>query len=136
MKRYSNHYTLLSAEDCEPPHGLDLTLGSRDLNKVEKLQECFISQGFDLNKPALIGYPKDGVIQLLSGTHRHEAAKRAGIKLPVSIFPRSIVEAYWGTDKWNDLILDIPVKQLTLMEVGDPVPPPGLDERIDLSEGY
>lgn len=100
-KRFARHYVLLHPDDCEPPHGLDLEPGSRDSIKVERLTEAFARDGFDKTMPALVGYPLDGRVQLASGTHRHEAAKRAGIRLPVKLTLRSHVEAMWGTPAWE-----------------------------------
>lgn len=100
----------LSPNDCCPPHGLDLSPGSSDSIKVNHLASAFLENGFNQNFPALIGYPLGGRIQLVSGTHRHEAAKRANIKLPVTLFLRSYIEAYWGTEKWLDILHDIPVR--------------------------
>jgi hypothetical protein len=48
---------------------------------------------------------------------------------------RSLVEAYWGTDNWADLIKDIPVEELELAIVRDTVPP-GIDERVNLERYY
>jgi len=46
----------------------------------------------------------------------------------VTLFLRSYIEAYWGTEKWNSVIEDIPVKDLEcMMSIKDI--PPGLDER-------
>lgn len=134
--RQCRQYTLLAPGDCDPPHGLDLEPWSRDSIKVEHLTDTFQKNGFDNNYPALVGYPLAGRIQLASGTHRHEAARRAGILLPVTIFLRSDVEAFWGTDKWSDLIKDIAVKDLELAPVKDGVDLPGLDERVSLEQGY
>jgi len=131
--RFAKHYILADPSDCDPPHGLDLSPGSRDSIKVERLAQCFQEQGFDPNEPALVGYPRDGRIQLLSGTHRHEAAKRAGIQLPITLKLRSVVEAAWGTEAWDELIKDIPVLELEYFPIKEDVPPPGLDERVDLS---
>lgn len=137
MLRFARHFVLLHPTDCIPPHGLDLTPGSRDSLKVEMLYEAFIKHGFDPKMPALVGYPDgNGMIQLLSGTHRHTAATRANIFLPVKIILRSIVEASWGLEDWAKVIADIPVSELACMPVQSPVPPPGIDERIDLSQGY
>lgn len=132
-ERFARHYVLVHPEDCDPPHGLDLTPGSRDSLKVEMLTEAFAKDGFDPNEPALVGYPLNGRIQLATGTHRHEAGKRAGIRLPVHIVLRSVIEAIWGTPKWLELLKDIPVKDLECVLVQESVPPPGLDERVDLA---
>lgn len=133
--RYARQYILVHPDDCDPPHGLDLTAGSRDSLKVERLTEAFLKSGFDPNEPALVGYPLNGRIQLLSGTHRHEAAKRANILLPVKMVLRSIVEASWGMPGWLEkLIVDVPVKDLECALVPPASPPPGLDERVDLTK--
>ena len=134
--RTARAFIWVDPSDCDPPHGLDLTPGSRDSLKVEMLVEEFSRNGFDVNQPALVGYPLDGRIQLLSGTHRHTAALRAGIRLPVTMKLRSVVMAAWGTSAWDQLIEDIPVKDLENATVQDPVPPPGLDEQVDLTKGY
>lgn len=128
--RYARLYVLVHPSDCDPPHGLDLTPGSRDSLKVEMLEEAFRTQGFDPKKPALVGYPIDGRIQLLSGTHRHEAARRADIFLPVTLKLRSVVEGSWGTDRWNSLIEDVPVKDLEWAPIRENDWVPGLDERV------
>lgn len=133
MTRFARLYVLLHPDDCDPPHGLDLTDGSRDSLKVERLTEAFISNGFDPNEPALVGYPLNGRVQLATGTHRHEAAQRAGILLPVNMKLRSQVEAMWGTPEWAKLIEDIKVRDLELAPVPEGGEPPGLDERVDLS---
>jgi hypothetical protein len=131
--RYARLYIWVDPDDCDPPHTLDLTPGSRDLLKVDMLTEAFIQHGFNINEPCLVGYPLDGRIQLLSGTHRHEAAKRAEIKLPVHLVLRSIVEACWGNeDAWTKLIRDIPVRELECAIVPDNTWVPGIDERIDV----
>ena len=132
--RYARQYILAHPDDCDPPHGLDLTPGSRDSLKVEMLTEAFLKNGFDPNEPALVGYALSGRIQLLSGTHRHEAARRTGIMLPIKMHLRSIVEAAWGMPGWLEkLIVDVSVKDLEHAIVPPPVPPPGLDERVDLT---
>lgn len=82
MIRFARQVLFLHPDDCIPPHGLALTVGSRDSLKVERLMIAFMREGFDPKEPALVGYPDgSGKVQLLSGTHRHEAAKRADIYL-------------------------------------------------------
>lgn len=104
----------LSAEDLDPPHGLDMS-SKHDADKVEMLERKFKSEGFDKRYPALIGYPLGGRIQLLSGTHRHAAATRTGVKLPVVLWLRSDIEKNWGNlTKWERIIQDIPVSELEL----------------------
>jgi len=73
-------------------------------------------------------------IQLVSGTHRHEAAKKTGIRLPVKVMLRSSVEAMWGKPTWDNFIADIKVRDLELVPVKEENDvPPGLDERVDLT---
>jgi len=81
------------------------------------LYNAFVKDGFDTSKSALVGYPLNGRIQLLSGTHRHTAAKMAGIKLPVTLWLRSDVEKTWGTELWPKTTEDIPVKELKEFEI-------------------
>lgn len=126
--------TWLDPSDCNPPHGLDLSPGSRDTLKVEDLESQFCESGFDKTKSALVGYPLEGKIQLLSGTHRHEAAVRAGIKLPVTLFLRSYVEAYWGTEMWPTMLQDISVSELLSWDTGESLPPPTLIEQEKVME--
>ena len=133
-ERTARQYTLVAPEDCDPPHRLDLHPGSRDSIKVAWLEAAFRTAGFDPAYPALVGYPLGGRIQLLSGTHRHEAALRVGMKLPVKMHLRSDVEAAWGTEDWAALIADIPVRDLENATVQPPSPPPGLDERVSPAE--
>lgn len=96
----------LSPQDCVAPHSLN----HGDFNKVKWLYDLFVEDGFDTSKSALIGYPLEGKIQLLSGTHRHKAAELVGIKLPVSLWLRSDIEACWGRPQWSEIMQDIPVK--------------------------
>lgn len=119
--RYANMYILVHPSDCDPPHGLDME-GERDRAKVEWLLEEFLRNGFGKDFPALVGYPKDGRIQLLSGTHRHYAAVLSGIRLPVRMVLRSVVEGTWGTDQWLETIKDIPVKELENVLVPEGTP--------------
>lgn len=133
MTRFAKQYVLLHPDDCDPPHKLDLNLGSHDDIKVKWLEMMFKESGFSKDHSALVGYPLNGRIQLLSGTHRHEAAKRAGILLPVTLFLQSKVQAVWGTEGWKDLIKDIKVKDLECAEVPDVQDIPGIDEQVDLN---
>lgn len=78
-----------------------------------------------MSRSCLVGYPLDGKIQLLSGTHRHRAAELAGIQLPVTLWLRSDVERLWGTPDWKKLIEDIPVRELehAVVKEGFQIPP-------------
>lgn len=101
--------TWIPAGDCDPPHGLDLTT-NHDADKVADLVKQFEEDGFDRAKPALVGYVKDGRVQLLSGTHRHMAAEVVGIELPVVLWLGSDIDEAWGDlMSWRKVIEDIPV---------------------------
>ena len=131
MTRTARQYVLLHPDDCDPPHALDLTAEhTRDAVKVAWLEEQFARDGFDPKMPALVGYPLNGRVQLLSGTHRHEAARRASIRLPVRMVLRSDVEATWGTARWTETIRDVPVIELEDAEVHQGARPPDPDERV------
>ena len=137
--RYACMYVLFHPSDLIPPHGLDLTPGSRDSRKVEFLQMAFATSGFDPDEPALVGYPSEGKIQLLSGTHRHEAARRIDMQLPVRLVLRSVVETTWGTPEWEETIRDIPVAELHWAPVTTGTERRGdtdLGERVDLTVSY
>jgi hypothetical protein len=131
--RKASHIIWTDAHDCDPPHGLDMD-SKHDSDKVAMLVDAFQTNGFDKDMPALVGYPSNGRIQLLSRTHRHHTAKIVGIKLPIVMRLRSIVEAAWCTLSWDNIIKDIPVKDLEFAMVQESVPAPGLDERVDLSK--
>lgn len=106
-----NYVTLVHPRDCIPPHSLDMS-SRHDYEKVEYLEDCFREKGFDNSYPALVGYPNEGRVQLLSGTHRHYAALKTDTLLPVTLWLRSYIEKSWGTDYWFKVIKDIPVRDL------------------------
>jgi hypothetical protein len=84
-----------------------------DRTKVAGLLAAFEVSGFDKKFPALIGYPVDGRIQLLSGTHRHRAAELCDVMLPVTLWLRSDVESSWGSfEEWSRIMRDVPVDEL------------------------
>jgi len=98
--------------DLDPPHGLDLVHGS-DLHRCLSLFEAFQTAGFDRTRPALVAYPLHGRIQLLSGTHRLQAAVWADMALPVVFWLRSSIEAAFGNlDQWFTVMKEIPVVEL------------------------
>lgn len=132
MNRKVCQLVWLDPNDCDPPHSLDMS-SEHDASKVEMLVEAFSKDGFDKNYPALVGYPLNGRIQLLSGTHRHMAAGIADIKLPVTIWLRSDIETRWGTDLWESAIADIPVLELESHPLEDGFILSNYD-RVDLRE--
>lgn len=89
--------------DCDPPHAAEPT-------KMAKFVTAFQEAGFDENHPAVIGYPFNGRIQLLSGSHRHAAAIRTGTKLPVTMWLQSDVQRAWGNlAEWAKVMRQVPV---------------------------
>jgi hypothetical protein len=111
MERKAYQLIWVDPSDCDPPHGLDMS-SAHDADKVEMLRQTFVANGFNKDYPALVGYPLNGRIQLLSGTHRHMAGGLAQIKLPVTLWLRSDVEETWGTELWDNTISDISVREL------------------------
>lgn len=98
----------VSVAECDPPHGV-----SHPDHAIE-LANQFAASGWDPSCPALVGYPWQGRIQLLSGSHRWIAAGIAGIQIPVVIVPFKHVDRCWGDLRaWA-----------TLMRMGDPGPTP------------
>jgi len=132
--RKAQCFIWVDPDDCEAPHELNMS-SEYNSSKVEGLRKMFEKDGFDLNYPALVGYPLDGRIQLLSGTHRHRAATQAGIQLPVTLWLRSDVERMWGTKLWDKAIEDIAVKDLVEVNIkeGFHVPP---YDRMDVKQLY
>jgi ParB-like nuclease domain len=97
----------MSPEDCDPPHAV------KHEDKFEELVEQFLRrEDWDLNRDALIGYPLNGRIQLLSGSHRWAAAKLAGIKIPVLVRQRSRIEEVFGNlDEWEKVMRPVPARE-------------------------
>lgn len=102
----------MDPDDCDPPHEV------RKHERLWPLIEAFKANGFDKNRPALIGYILNGRVQLLSGTHRHTSAKEAGIKIPVTLWLGSQIDTSWGTlEEWRKVMEDIPVHKLEQVDV-------------------
>lgn len=87
---------------CTPPHGV-----SRP-NDVVDFANAFAANGWDLDQPALIGYPweRHSRFQLLSGSHRWAGAMMAKLSLiPVVVVPFFAVDAAWGNpEEWAELM--------------------------------
>lgn len=93
-------------KDCIPPHSV------KDFKKVERFIKIFENEGFNKNEPCLIGYPWEGKIQLLSGSHRYKAAEIVGLQLPVVLWLRSDVEKSWGDiNSWKEIMKEIPISR-------------------------
>ena len=93
-------YKLCWPHECEPPHGA--VRGSQ----VDMLAEQFARFGWDPTKPKLVGYVyNDGDstrIQLLSGSHRWEAARQAHIQMPVVLHNyEDVLAAFGNLEKWS-----------------------------------
>jgi hypothetical protein len=53
----------------------------------------------------LVAYWWENRVQLLNGTHRLEAAKMLGLRIPVRVFYYSVVRDCWGNlDAWKRLM--------------------------------
>ena len=76
--------------------------------KVDELAGSMFLDGWQ--GPDLIGYQwSDHRIQLLSGSHRLEAAKQAGLnRIPVQVYSHEDVLEAWGDDvAWRRLMRGI-----------------------------
>jgi ParB-like chromosome segregation protein Spo0J len=90
----------INIEDCMPPHRV-----SR-IEQAENFAVTFRKNGWDLQKPALIGYLWENKIQLLSGSHRYWGACRAGLnRIPVVIRTYKEVDTAWGNlSEWAEIM--------------------------------
>lgn len=90
---------LLAPAECRPPHRVTHP------EKRDDLVISFLEFGWDLSHPDLVGYQEDGYVQLLSGSHRFDAARIADINLPVRVYRRAEIEEIWGNlDEWRRMI--------------------------------
>lgn len=89
----------LHPQACTPPHAVGRP------EQVEELAHQFQTSGWDRSKPALIGYPWEGSVQLLSGSHRWAASVQAQLEaIPVVVVDFALVDRAWGTDEWAELM--------------------------------
>lgn len=73
------------------------------------------------DRPALLGYPVDETIQLVSGSHRWAAAQAVGISVPVSIKSYAEVHDIWCTRAWIEWLTNPPqAKEARAIEVHAP----------------
>ena len=92
---------MLSAADCCPPHAVT------DPPRLVWLKENLLRDGWV--GPYLLGYPLDGYVQLVSGSHRYEACMQLGMKFPVAVASKNTIELIWGTDEWVDMMTTPPL---------------------------
>lgn len=101
---------LLNPNECLPPHRV-----TRPEHR-DALALAFVRDGWDPNEPALVGYRLlTGQVQLLSGSHRWDAARLANISIPVVIYKREDVDDAWGNvRRWFEIMRsgDVPTQQL------------------------
>lgn len=90
---YKTKVKWIYPKHCNPPHRVTHP------EKLRDLYEQFNLKGWDITKPPLLGY-SDKKIQLISGSHRHAAAKLADIRIPVIIYPMKRILKIWGTEEW------------------------------------
>ncbi len=88
--------------ECDPPHRLTHE------DRYWMLRESLSADGWKIEHPTLLGYRIMDRIQLISGTHRHAAAKDEQMKLPVALKPMSEIERIWGTDEWLEWVKNPP----------------------------
>ena len=100
--------TWLAPTELLPPHRVTHP------ERVERLVAAFREGGWDTARPALVGYSYGDRIQLLTGPHRHAAAAKLGLYVPVVVVPRDTVEmAYGHLGAWYSILAagDRPVQQ-------------------------
>lgn len=97
MLKFQTRARWVLTKSCVPPHRIT------HHDKFVELAHQFSAHGWNLKHPALVGYQLEK-IQLISGSHRWAAAVKAGIKIPVILYPYSKIRAIWGTDEWLALL--------------------------------
>lgn len=95
--RVNRSMILCNPSELLPPHRVTRS------EDVDSLAMSMLQLGWD--GPPLIGYyVGDGAIQLISGTHRREAAIIAGLRVPVIAYDFKKIQDLWGTDEWLGLM--------------------------------
>lgn len=84
---------------CDPPHRIT------HHDKMCDLAYLFRIGGWDPEQPALIGYRNGERIQLVSGTHRWNAAVGVLKRIPVLMID---AEKLWGSQEWIDFLKNPP----------------------------
>ena len=89
----------INPNECLPPHSV-----SR-IEEVDDLVENFSQYGWDVEDSVLVGYIIDNKIQLLNGTHRHAAATKLNMEVPIVLYTESEIWDAWGDlNKWSRII--------------------------------
>ena len=90
---------LLHADECWPPHKVSRS------EQVCQLEEQFRVEGWGAGYPNLVGYPWEGRIQLLNGSHRWAAANQIHMPVPVVVVSYEQVEQAWGNlEEWQQIM--------------------------------
>lgn len=98
LARYGPKVIFVRPESCEPPHRISHP------EKVVEFADQFRKYGW-ARFPVLVGYEWHGRLQLLSGTHRLEAARLTGIEVPVVVHSYENVLSAWGNlEEWRILM--------------------------------
>lgn len=100
LARYDCEFAWVNPVICDAPHRVS------HIEKMEQLLESLAQSGWGINCPALIGYLLGKRVQLLSGSHRIEAARRARL-LYVPVVVRTneqVIEAWGDLEKWQKLM--------------------------------
>lgn len=92
-----SYVKLVDPQSCIPPHHVT------NWEHVDEL--CASMEEYGWQGKPLVGYYWQGHLQLLSGTHRGQAAVLAKIKIPVRIYDAWDVQmAYGDLDKWMEIM--------------------------------
>lgn len=92
----------LATTECAPPHRVT------DWDKCYALRDGLKETGWRHDCPVLLGYPFEGTVQLISGSHRWAAARLLERSCPVWVLPYETVAELWGTEAWVELVAQPP----------------------------
>lgn len=95
----------LNPRVCEPPHRVTHP------EKFDRLVASLAANGWRRDCPVLLGYEAedDGVVYLVSGSHRHAAAAALQQPIPVWVYTAEEIDTHWGHESWVQLIAHPPL---------------------------
>lgn len=93
----------LAPPDCDPPHPVTRSA------KLEALIRDLQQHGWRRGHPALLGYPLEDRVQLLTGAHRWAACVELQRLIPVDLMAHETVVLQWGDDDWITLVNSPPL---------------------------
>lgn len=107
----------LDAAACDPPHRVT------HAEKFDAIAASLAASGWKPDEPVLLGYEREGRVQLITGSHRHAAAR--ALRLPLPVLIRHDVDALWGTDGWVRMIAQPPrLQEIHMLRVYLSLDPP------------